>query len=106
MEEDKGYQGWSNYETWDVALWIDNDQGLFNCVHDLGRVHLRNYDFADAIKDLVESLAPELEASMFSDLLNAAISEVDWLELAEHYKKDIEEEDLFAAEKRQKEGGK
>lgn len=25
--EDKRYNGWVNYETWLVNLWIDNDQG-------------------------------------------------------------------------------
>ncbi len=25
------YQGWSNYETWNVALWMGNDEGLYNC---------------------------------------------------------------------------
>ena len=27
---DKNYQGWANYETWNVALWIQNDAGLYN----------------------------------------------------------------------------
>lgn len=24
------YNGWKNYETWNVALWLDNDQGTYN----------------------------------------------------------------------------
>jgi hypothetical protein len=26
-DETKGYNGWSNYETWAFALWMDNDPG-------------------------------------------------------------------------------
>lgn len=26
---EKGYNGWTNYETWNVALWIQNDQSFY-----------------------------------------------------------------------------
>lgn len=27
---DTDYNGWTNYETWNVALYIQNDEGLYN----------------------------------------------------------------------------
>ena len=30
MTEDKRYNGWKNYETWNVALWIGNEEGSYN----------------------------------------------------------------------------
>lgn len=27
---DRTYNGWTNYQTWNVALWIGNDEGFYN----------------------------------------------------------------------------
>ena len=50
--EDKKYNGWTNYETWLVNLWIDNDEAVqqnvknlcskkfdFECENAVGSVH-------------------------------------------------------------------
>jgi hypothetical protein len=43
---DQTYNGWENYETWNVALWIQNDEGLYNLAEVAG-----NYeDFVDALE--------------------------------------------------------
>ena len=33
---DTEYNGWTNYETWNVALWIQNDEGLYNLARQCG----------------------------------------------------------------------
>lgn len=106
---EQGYNGWSNYETWAMALWIDNEQGSYSYVRELaeqaktdnewpadepqswGEVgdqeHATVRQLAESMKqwqeDAMESFAPsERPASVFTDLLNAAFSEVDWWEIA------------------------
>lgn len=32
MSETTGYNGWSNYETWLVSLWLNNDQASYNAL--------------------------------------------------------------------------
>lgn len=89
------YNGWKNYETWAVALWIDNDEGSYKYRQQLGeRAQLlaRNSEqtapvlLADMLKDWVNDNNPLAEqSSIYSDLLQASLDNVDWLEIAENF---------------------
>jgi hypothetical protein len=97
-KKESGYQGWTNYETWCVALWLDNDESLYNWVREAAQEAVQDakdnpsqylkprenriYLLSERIKSAVEEWTPELEG-MWSDLMSAALSEVEWREIAE-----------------------
>jgi hypothetical protein len=87
----QNYNGWTNYETWLVSLWLDNEEGSYNAVRDMARENDNARDLADALKSMHEEAMPET-TGVFADLLNAAMSEVNWREIAEHYLGDLQEE--------------
>lgn len=61
---DTEYNGWTNYETWNVALYIQNDYGLYSIAQ-----RCDDYsDFVDAIEGLI-SETPD-GVSFTSDKLN------------------------------------
>ncbi len=95
------YNGWTNYETWNVALWMDNDQGSYLQARDDARDCLQDADnnkdaaksaLSDLLKEQYESAWQEiveaakkhvhLSSSVWMDLMGAALSEVNWYEIA------------------------
>lgn len=101
LERDtKGYNGWVNYETWAVALWLDNEQSSYYAMLALTESAYDDAEgdkddalgqLAKAINEYIDDRNPlASDASMFSDLLGAAMSEVDYHEIAEHYLADYE----------------
>jgi hypothetical protein len=71
---DETYNGWKNYPTWCVNLWLENDQGLYETTveivegqHNPSDETFR-YNVMQAIKDWVrDDLAPDLGATFAAD---------------------------------------
>jgi hypothetical protein len=97
MSEDKTYNGWTNYETWAVKLWLDNDQGTNEDMNRLGRQAIDAYKLSKQIQEFVEEGNPLPNAGLYTDLLNGALSEVNWYEIAEAYIEDNADEDVDKA---------
>ena len=93
MEHQK-YNGWNNYETWVTALWIDNDYGTYQHRCELvEQVKEEQEDedgrencLASNLKDWLEDQNPLADnANVFTDLLNSALSKIDWHEIAANF---------------------
>lgn len=98
------YNGWTNYETWLTALWIDNDQWMYEYSRERAREFVgddtltpreRELDMADWLKEWIDSedspFGPIPENGPWADFINAALSEVNWVEIAEHYIAEVQE---------------
>tara|TARA_R100000084_G_scaffold104258_1_gene60727 strand:- start:969 stop:1364 length:396 start_codon:yes stop_codon:yes gene_type:complete len=93
------YNGWTNYETWCLNIWIDNDQYLNERKAELIREVTLHYDDKQAyelsllLENMVEELKDNaLEVGLLSDLLGGAIGKINFFELAEHYIEDFNED--------------
>jgi hypothetical protein len=101
---EQGYNGWTNYETWVTKLWIDNDQGeqdywlheAKDCLElesptGVGQPRYGAYRLADMLKEAHEEAWASfvhplnVQASVFHDLMNASLSQVNWVEIAESF---------------------
>lgn len=103
--ERKQYSGWTNYETWNCKLWLDNDEGSQELQQDFlkSAQHTKKvsvwtdeenvkFNLADLLKDYIEENNPLADsATMYSDIMTAALQEIDWNEIAQSIIDDNEE---------------
>jgi len=86
------YNGWSNYETWAVKLWIDNEYAEYLHWQQKARQSKSRRALADQLKVWVEENNPLIDANnMYTDLLGAALSDVNWWEIAGNMLEEIGE---------------
>ncbi len=107
-EAGRGYNGWSNYETWAVALWLDNEEDASTywrlTAREVARAaatdpevtggwmsaaRLTRHRLARRLRDELEADAPDLGATLYADLLGSALDAVDWDEVAGSYLDDV-----------------
>ena len=107
MTNETSYNGYTNYETWNVSLWIDNDQGEQEFWQEQAKATLEAHltlrasagSFTTTYVGTVEedsayALSQELQShfednnpladkpSTYSDMLSAALRVVNWYEIA------------------------
>jgi hypothetical protein len=95
--ERKPYNGYTNYETWLVALWLDNDQRLYALVREDVDSETENYELASRIECIVQEMTDGLVV-LIADLVSSAVSEVDWSDIARVILSEIEPENTESEE--------
>jgi len=75
----KRYNGWrgvrpdvSGWATWNVALWLNNDEGLYRAYRDFARNHKGRLSGSDA-EDFVRELLPNGTLIVTRDEANGSI---------------------------------
>jgi len=106
------YNGWTNYETWNFKLWLDNEEDLHNYI--IGEIKkiksLPNdvritYEVSNFLRSYIDDNMPNLNVStrsqsihgsmsdkngFYSDILNTALRDINTYEIAESYLEDLE----------------
>jgi len=93
------YNGWTNYETWNYKLWLDNDEKGYNLIQSLVKSVIKTEREKNQVFKMSEMLKmeclnnePNLKPSFYSDVLSASLKEVNFYEIAEAYINDYKEE--------------
>jgi hypothetical protein len=103
------YNGYTNRETWLVSLWMDNSEGWCDYWVDRGRMIYKHKakpqkyftkmedaicifaeDIKDAHEEMMSNTMEHMNASLWYDLLNDSLADVDWRQIAKNLLEDVE----------------
>lgn len=76
---DQSYNGWTNWETWQVPLWIDNDECTYRA-----RCRVSEWT-ADSVENFAREMFPDGTPDMDT---GADLDSVNWQEIADNWNEE------------------
>jgi len=83
----KEYNGWTNWETWNVLIWLDNDEDLYHMKQSFIRRNEHKQNFESIVKSFLIVMFPNGTPDMKSAVEMEA---VNYQEIAETWKEEFE----------------
>ena len=108
------YNGWSNYETWNFKLWLDNEYDVHNYIIDeIKKIkaigyEAEAYEVSNFLRSYIDDNMPNLNVStksqfkygsmcdkqgFYLDILNTGLRCINTYEVAESYLEDLKEDE-------------
>lgn len=82
-----GYNGWKNWETWNINLWIDNEEGMY-----WARRYLVEHCNGGVTVDDTQAFCENLFPNGTPDMDPEDMGNVDYAELAAAWEAERDEE--------------
>lgn len=76
------YNGYTNFETWLVALHIDSNEFLIEEINDAYNDDRDPYEFEINLESIIRHHSEIENNFLAADLINAALNDVNWREIA------------------------
>lgn len=83
VAEEKTYNGWTNHETWLVNLWMTGDQSYYEQLCEIISSGDTLDEQAEALEDFIRFEYDCEYSSIWADLINDSLAEVNWYEIVE-----------------------
>lgn len=88
------YNGWANWETWQINLWLDNEEPLYREKCRFLRSALKLDEHS--VRTFCEEIFPDGTPDMQNDdneTVAQQMAKVDWAEIAHHFELEAKEYD-------------